>query len=92
MTPVNEPGKTAQLTLSPNPASNWLNVTALFESNVAAGQSDVEIYATDGRLVQTNTVANGANFQLDVAGLPSGVYRLVLKTAAGRVEGTFAKS
>jgi hypothetical protein len=91
MTPVNEPGKSAQLTLSPNPANNWINVTALFDNNIAAGQSDVEIYAADGRLVQINTVANGANFQLDVSALPSGIYRLVLKTAAGRVEGTFAK-
>jgi len=34
---------------------------------------------------------NGANFQLDVSKLPSGVYRLVLKSDSGRLEGTFAK-
>jgi len=92
MIPVNDPtGGSALLTLSPNPTANWLNVTALLENGAALGQSNVEVYAADGRLVQTNTVANGANFQLEVSNLPSGVYRLVLKSDSGRLEGTFAK-
>lgn len=92
MVPVVNPSHgTAMLTLSPNPTDNWLNVTALLENGVAMGQADVEVYATDGRLVMTNTVSNGANFQLDVSALPSGVYRIVLLSNAGRLEGTFAK-
>ncbi|MFN0174913.1 MAG: T9SS type A sorting domain-containing protein [Saprospiraceae bacterium] len=91
MIPVIDPGSAALLTLSPNPTANWLNVTALLENGAAIGQSNVEVYAADGRLVQTNTVANGANFQLDVSNLPSGIYRLVLKSDSGRLEGTFAK-
>ncbi|MBK6996505.1 MAG: T9SS type A sorting domain-containing protein [Lewinellaceae bacterium] len=91
MSPVIDPGSAALLTLSPNPTANWLNVTALLENGAALGQSNVEVYAADGRLVQTNTVANGANFQLDVSNLPSGIYRLVLKSDSGRLEGTFAK-
>jgi hypothetical protein len=92
MIPVIDPsGGNAMLTLSPNPTANWLNVTALLENGATIGQANVEVYATDGRLVQTNTVANGANFQLDVSNLPSGVFRIVLKSDAGRLEGTFAK-
>ena len=92
MVPVVDPGQgSGMLTLSPNPTVNWLNVTALLENGSVIGQANVEVYATDGRLVQTNTVANGANFQLDVSNLPSGVYRLVLLAASGRLEGTFAK-
>jgi len=88
---VNPSGGSAMLTLSPNPTANWLNVTALLENGAALGQSNVEVFASDGRLVQTNTVVNGANFQLDVSSLPSGVYRIVLKSDSGRLEGTFAK-
>ena len=92
MSPLNDPtGGSALLTLSPNPTDNWLNVTALLENGAALGQSNVEVYAADGRLVQTNTVANGANFQVNVSNLPGGVYRLVLKSDSGRLEGTFAK-
>ncbi len=90
--PVVDPsGGSAMLSLSPNPTANWLNVTALLENGAAIGQADVEIYAADGRLVKTNTVANGANFQLDVSNLPSGVYRLTLRTDSGRLEGSFVK-
>ena len=92
MTPVVTPTVgSAFLTLSPNPTANWLNVTALLENGAALGQSNVEVFASDGRLALTNTVANGANFQLDVSNLPSGVYRIVLKSDSGRLEGTFAK-
>lgn len=90
--PVVDPGAgNAMLTLSPNPTANWLNVTALLENGASIGQANVEVYAADGRLALSNTVANGANFQLDVTNLPAGMYRLVLKSDSGRLEGTFAK-
>ena len=91
MTPVVNPGSTAKLALSPNPTSNWLNVTAQLQNGTQVGEATVEIYHADGRLVQTLTVSNGNNFQIDVADLPAGVYRLALMAASGRVEGTFAK-
>jgi|GEM_PF-397579 len=91
MSAVANPGNAATLTLSPNPASNWLNVTAQLQSGALIGEANVEIYHADGRLVRSVTVANGSNFQLNVSDLPSGVYRLSLLAAAGRVEGTFVK-
>ncbi|MCE7926745.1 MAG: T9SS C-terminal target domain-containing protein [Haliscomenobacteraceae bacterium CHB4] len=91
MTPVVDPNSDAKLVLSPNPASNWLNVTAQLQSGSAIGEATVQIYHADGRLVRTNTVADGSNFLLDVADLPAGIFRLALTAAAGRVEGTFAK-
>ena len=92
LSPVVDPGAgNAFMTMSPNPTANWLNVSALLENGAQIGQSDVEIYATDGRLVQRQTVVSGGNFQLNVSALPSGLYRLVLLSDAGRLEGTFAK-
>ncbi len=92
MVPVIDPGHgSAMLSLSPNPTANWLNVTALLDNGASIGQADVKVYAADGRLAQSNTVSNGANFQLDVSSLPSGLYRIVLLSDSGRLEGTFAK-
>ena len=91
MTPVNDPGNTALLTLSPNPANEWLQVSAQWGNGLKAGQSNVQVYGADGRLVIQQTVADGGNFQLNVANLPAGMYRLMVLSEAGRVEGTFAK-
>ena len=91
MTPVANPGNDSRLVLSPNPTSSWLNVTAQLHSGAQVGEANVEIYHADGTLVRTLTVSNGSNFQLDVADLPAGMYRLSLISASGRVEGTFAK-
>jgi hypothetical protein len=49
------------------------------------------VYHADGRRVQQFTVPEGGSFRMDVAGLPSGIYRVSVLTAAGRVEGSFAK-
>ena len=91
MTPVVDPGSSSKLVLSPNPTSNWLNVTAQLQGNAKIGEATVDIYHADGRLLRSVTVPDGSNFQLDVADLPAGVYRLALQTAAGRLDGTFAK-
>jgi hypothetical protein len=91
MTPVVTPGNDSRLTLSPNPVASWLNVTAQLKSGINIGESLVEIYHADGRLVRNLTVPEGSNFLLDVSDLPAGVYRLSLLASAGRVEGTFAK-
>jgi hypothetical protein len=91
MTPVVEPTATALLNLSPNPAGEWLQVSAQWNNGVKPGQSNVQVYSTDGRLAIQQTVADGGNFQLQVSNLPAGMYRLVVQSEAGRVEGTFAK-
>jgi hypothetical protein len=91
MTQVFDPGNSSALSISPNPASSWVTVSAALESGVELGQSVVEIYHADGRLVQSLTVANGGSFQLEVNNLPSGVYRIAVKAGAGRLDGTFTK-
>ena len=80
-----------KLTLSPNPASQWLSVTAQLNSGSVIGQATAEIRQADGRLVRTLVVPDGGNFQIDVSELPGGMYRLSLLSAAARLEGTFAK-
>jgi hypothetical protein len=90
-TPVVEPGNTGSMVISPNPAANWVNVTAMLKSGVDIGQATVKIYHADGRLLLTQMVANAANFQLDVSNMPAGVYRLSLQSGAGRLEGSFSK-
>jgi hypothetical protein len=91
LTIIEEPGFAASLVISPNPASNWVNVTAQLASGTAIGQATVEVFHADGRLIQTQTVANAASFQLDVSNLPAGVYRMAIQGGAGRLDGSFSK-
>ena len=91
MTPVVNPVNTSSLVLSPNPTASWLNVTAQLNGAVKVGEATVEIYHADGRLVLSDLVADGSNFQLDVSNLQAGLYRLTLLTPTGRLEGVFAK-
>jgi hypothetical protein len=86
--PTSHGGK---LTLAPNPATNWISVSALLDAGTVIGQATAEIRQADGRLVRTLVVPDGSNFQLDVSELQGGVYRLSLQTAAARLEGTFVK-
>ena len=86
-----KPAGAGKLTLAPNPASNWISVTAQLNGGAVVGQATVEIRQADGRLVQTIVVADGANFQMDVADLPSGLYRMSLQTATARLDTSFAK-
>jgi hypothetical protein len=88
---TNDLAKAGKLSLSPNPTSSWLSVTAQLASGSVAGQATAEIRQADGRLVRTVIVPNSSSFQLDVAELPAGLYRLSLQTAEARLESTFAK-
>jgi len=81
-----------RLSLSPNPASERLNVTAQLDGISSIGQVQVEVRHADGRLVLTSIAADGNNFQLDVSTLASGVYRLTVLAERGRLEGSFVKS
>ncbi|MBL7826552.1 MAG: T9SS type A sorting domain-containing protein, partial [Saprospiraceae bacterium] len=90
-TPANEPGNGSSLTISPNPASSWVNVTAMLGNGADMGQATVKIYHADGRLLQSLVVANGAAFQLDVNNLSAGVFRLSIQSGSGNLEGSFTK-
>ncbi len=86
------PGNTTpKVAVSPNPATDWLSVTAKSPSGMAIGQATAEVRTADGRLMRTVVVANGSSFQLDIAGLPAGIYRLSVQTAEARLESMFVK-
>lgn len=91
MVPVIDPGNNFNLSLSPNPAGDWLQVSAQMAGGVKPGQSNVDVYGVDGRLLIHQIVADGGDFQLNVSALPAGMYRLMVLSEAGRMEGTFAK-
>jgi hypothetical protein len=77
--------------ISPNPAANLVQVQVQTAMGTTIGQADVEILAADGRRVRFESVADGAFFSLDVSQLPSGLYRLVLYSQLGRIDGSFSK-
>jgi hypothetical protein len=83
--------KTIQV--APNPTGDWLQVTAQLPVtyNIQDDQGSVQVFQADGRLAMSTVTANARNFQLDVSTLPSGLYHLVLQTAAGRAEVNFVK-
>ena len=88
---AHDPVHGATLLLAPNPANDWLNATALLPGGARLGQSNVQVYYADGRLIMSQLVADGSSFRLDVAALPAGIYRLALRSDAGNLEGTFTK-
>jgi hypothetical protein len=90
-TPTFSPTDGGSLIMSPNPTTDWLNVGVQLRGAGKPGQSAVDVYHADGRLVLSRIIADGTNFQLDVSGLPAGIYRMVMQTELGRLEGTFAK-
>ncbi|MCS7035452.1 MAG: hypothetical protein RMJ33_13190 [Saprospiraceae bacterium] len=79
------------LNLSPNPATNWVTVMAKSQTGATIGQAVAEVRKPDGRLMRTEVVPNGNLFTLNVAELPTGIYRLSVQTAEGRYESTFVK-
>jgi hypothetical protein len=89
---TNDPAeKGAFMQISPNPAANLVQVQVQTAMGTTIGQADVEILAADGRRVRFESVADGAFFSLDVSQLPSGLYRLVLYSQLGRIDGSFSK-
>ena len=57
-------------TLSPNPASQWLNVG--FKNTTAAGQ--IQLWSLDGKLVYETTAENGNDLRLEIGHLAEGMY------------------
>ena len=79
------------LTLSPNPASDRINI--LF--NAASFEEDVKLEVTDisGRILNTQNLNKHelSNYNLDISGLMSGVYILNLRTTSKLVSQKFVK-
>lgn len=84
-------GENLGIALSPNPVQDWLTVSTLLPAEMLDSRATVQVFSADGRLVYNRTVADARAFGLDVSGLQPGLYRLSVLTAAGRVNGTFAK-
>jgi hypothetical protein len=89
--PPTPPTAATALSLSPNPATNWVTVMAKSQTGAVIGQAVAEVRKPDGRLMRTEVVPNGNLFTLNVAELPAGIYRLSVQTAEGRYESTFVK-
>lgn len=76
------------LSVVPNPATDRVQVMAPGQH---VGLATVQIYRADGRLVRTETVAEGGVFTLDVNGLSAGVYRVRVVGEAATFAGDFVK-
>jgi len=76
-----------KLTLFPNPATNFLEIN-IADSSGKTGIS-YEIFDTKGMLIDSGELKN---FRIDIAGLPSGNYTLVLKSKLGIDSKQFSKS
>lgn len=79
------------VTVAPNPASSWISVSAKLTNGKPVGQANMELYAADGKLALSQSLADASSFSLDVSSLPSGTWRIVLFTAMGRLETSFVK-
>jgi len=89
---TNDPAeKGTFMQISPNPATNLVQVQVQTTTGTKIGQADVEILAADGRRVRFESVADGAFFSVDVSQLPAGLYHMVLYSQLGRIEGSFSK-
>lgn len=80
------------LVIAPNPAKDHVQVNVVMPgAPISDGASTVQVWRADGTLVKSLTVTDGHTFALEVGDLLSGIYRLVVITSAGKVEGTFVK-
>jgi hypothetical protein len=82
---------TGSLSVSPNPATEWLTVSVQGATHIVSGAGNLEIWGADGRRVKTLTVSNAAAFSVSVNDLAAGAYQLVLNTDGGRFRGNFIK-
>jgi hypothetical protein len=63
----------------PNPAYDRIVV----EAEAIEGQTQVQLLAADGRLIQNNNLPTARRIELPVAGLPTGMYFVRLHTTRG---------
>jgi hypothetical protein len=79
------------MSISPNPAADWISVAVTSDQHSISGQATAAVYQSDGRLVREVTIPDMSNFRLQVSDLASGVYRLSVTGASGRYESNFAR-
>ena len=77
------------LTLSPNPAQNFLTFTA---DQHLMRQANVEIYSLSGKLVlKSSNINDLGQFQLDISSLPSTLYYCLVQNAVEKAGQVFIK-
>jgi hypothetical protein len=64
----------------PNPATDHLSLDL---TAAAAGPCDVRVLSLAGQVVRTETLTGGRAQEMDLAGLPAGLYLLQVRTAEG---------
>jgi hypothetical protein len=90
-TPVSDPVSGHTMSISPNPATDWISVIVTSDQHSVSGQATAAIYQSDGRLTKEVAVPDMSNFRLQISDLPSGVYRLSVTGASGRYDGSFTR-
>jgi hypothetical protein len=70
----------APITVSPNPATNVLNINGISSSMKA---SSISITNIEGKIVASKEVSNSSNLIFDVAGMKAGIYFVNVKHASG---------
>jgi hypothetical protein len=88
---VEVPFVAGTLSISPNPASEWLTASAQLTGGQVIGSGDVTVRSADGRTVKSINVANSSSFSINISDLPAANYQLMLETSAGRMQNTFIK-
>jgi hypothetical protein len=78
-----------QITLSPNPAKEYVNVQCSM-NNVPLEGAEIEVLDMYGKLLQTITISSEIT-QINVSGLASGVYFVRVNTKQGSVTKRFVK-
>lgn len=83
--PVHNPAPQLVVAVYPNPTTGLVQVT------LPAGPATVSVLSTLGQVLLTRTVPEGRNTQLDLRGLPTGVYVLRVSSAAGSISHRVAR-
>lgn len=75
------------ISVSPNPASDVLNVTWSASTSV----STITVMDVTGRVVMTENVASGNSKQLNISNLSAGTYTVATEGTSGKTSYTFVK-